>query len=152
MYIIYKLDAWSNNFDTAFTRVNCLFEAVKLTKNFDPDKHQYSGYVIGYDSRSYFSWTDGSKGENFIVFAIDNSSFVHFDGRNINILVLRPTEDLDNTTITAEAKYPINFTETGTRLITDTIYCCLIKYLAKQKHLLPFFITNNKPKEFYVTI
>ena len=77
---------------------------------------------------------------------------MHIDGRSINILVIRPAKNLDNTTITAEAKYPINFTETGTRLTTDSIYCCLIKYWAKQKHLLPFFITNNKPKEFYVTI
>ena len=53
---------------------------------------------------------------------------MHIDGRNINILVIKPAQILDNTTITAEAKYPINFTETGTRLTTDSIYCCLIKY------------------------
>ena len=53
---------------------------------------------------------------------------MHIDGRSINILVIRPAQNLDNTAITAEAKYPINFTETGTRLTTDSIYCCLIKY------------------------
>ena len=31
-------------------------------------------------------------------------------------------------------------------LIAFSIYCCLIKYQAKQKHLLPFQFTNNKLK------
>ena len=29
-------------------------------------------------------------------------------------------------------------------LIAVSIYCYLIKYKAKQKHLLPFYVTNNK--------
>ena len=32
-------------------------------------------------------------------------------------------------------------------LIAVSIYCNLIKYKAKQKHLLPFCITNNELKE-----
>ena len=32
-------------------------------------------------------------------------------------------------------------------LIAVSIYCYLIKYRAKQKHLLPFHFTNNKLKE-----
>ena len=32
-------------------------------------------------------------------------------------------------------------------LIAVSIYCYLIKYKAKQKHLLPFYITNNDLKE-----
>ena len=32
-------------------------------------------------------------------------------------------------------------------LIAVSIYCYLIKYQAKQKHLLPFHFTNNKLKE-----
>ena len=32
-------------------------------------------------------------------------------------------------------------------LIAVSIYCCLIKYLAKQEHLLPFHNTNNELKE-----
>ena len=31
-------------------------------------------------------------------------------------------------------------------LIAVSIYCYLIKYKAKQKHLLPYYITNNKLK------
>ena len=29
-----------------------------------------------------------------------------------------------------------------------SIYCYLIKYKGKQKHILPFFVTNNKLKKF----
>ena len=32
-------------------------------------------------------------------------------------------------------------------LLIIIIYCYLIKYKRKQKHLLPFYITNNKLKE-----
>ena len=32
-------------------------------------------------------------------------------------------------------------------LITVSIYCYLIKYQAKQKHLLPFHHTNNELRE-----
>ena len=31
-------------------------------------------------------------------------------------------------------------------LIAVSIYCYLIKYKAKQKHLLPLYVTNNKLK------
>ena len=57
----------------------------------------------------------GSKGGNVIIFEVDNSSSVHIDGRNIYSLILGegPTQDLDDATITVEAKYSINFTESG---------------------------------------
>ena len=46
------------------------------------------------------------------------SSSVHVDGRNMNILVLAegPTHGLENATITAAAKYPINFTKSGKKM------------------------------------
>ena len=37
-----------------------LFGSVKLTKNADRDKYKYSGYGIGFDSRSEISFIDGS--------------------------------------------------------------------------------------------
>ena len=37
-------------------------------------------------------------------------------------------------------------------LIAVSIYCYLIKYKAKQKHLLPFYITNNELKKSFVLI
>ena len=36
---------------------------------------------------------------------------------------------------------------TITVMTAVNIYCYLIKYKAKQKHLLPFYVTNNELKE-----
>ena len=85
--------------------------AIKLTKNADLDKFKYSSNGVGFDSRSQFLWTDGSVEKNVIIFGVDNSSSVHVDHRNKNIVVLGegPTQGLDNATIKAEAKYPTNF-------------------------------------------
>ena len=40
---------------------------VKLNRNADPDKHSYSGYGIGFDTRGYHSLLDGSVGKNVII-------------------------------------------------------------------------------------
>ena len=63
LFIVYELDRWSRDLKTDFTLKECLFGAVKLTKNDDPDKYKYSGYDIGFDSRSQFLLTDGSMGK-----------------------------------------------------------------------------------------
>ena len=49
---------------------------------------------------------------------------MHVDNknRNISVLVEGPTQRLDNTTITAEAKYPINFTKSGRRFALSLYY------------------------------
>ena len=62
------------NANTHFTLDNCLFRSVKLAKNADPDKYKYSGYGIGFDSRSKFSLPDDSMGKNVAVFEFDMSS------------------------------------------------------------------------------
>ena len=51
LYISYKLYTWSRNVNTDFTLSNCLSGAVKLTKNNNADKYEYSGYGIGFDAR-----------------------------------------------------------------------------------------------------
>ena len=49
LYIVYELNIWSQDLNAEFTLKNCLFGAVKLTKNANPNKHSYSGYGIGFD-------------------------------------------------------------------------------------------------------
>ena len=46
-----------------------------------------------------------------IIFGADISSSAHIDNKNKDILILGkgPTQRLDNTTLTAEAKYSITF-------------------------------------------
>ena len=48
-----------------------LFGSAKLTMNVDPDKHKYSGYCIGFDSRPEFLLPDGSMRRNVIIFGAD---------------------------------------------------------------------------------
>ena len=54
-------------------------------------------------------------GKYVIIFGVDNSSSVHIDGRNRNILVLGevPTQGLEEATRMAKSKHRINFTESG---------------------------------------
>ena len=52
IYIVYNLKLNLNNFDP--TLENCLFEAVKLTKNSDINKYEYSSYGIGFDAKGTF--------------------------------------------------------------------------------------------------
>ena len=86
---------------------------VKLTKNADPDKYKYSGYGIGFDSRSFSSLPDNTIGKNVIIVGADMSSSVHINTKGKDSLVLREgkAQGLDDTTFTAEVKYSINFTQ-----------------------------------------
>ena len=103
---------------------NCLFGSVKLTKNADLDKYKYSSYGIGFDSRSEILFTDGSFGKNVTIFGADISSSVYIDNKNKDILILgeKPTQGLDDTTLTAEGKYPIIFTQSGKRFVLSLHY------------------------------
>ena len=54
IYIVYRLSPVVIN-TSSVTPENCLFGAVKLTKNDDIDKYKYSGYGTGFDSRGTFN-------------------------------------------------------------------------------------------------
>ena len=51
--------------------------------------------------------------KNVIIFGADMSSSVHIDNKNKDVLSLGegPTQGLDHTTLTAEAKYPTDVTQ-----------------------------------------
>ena len=61
IYIFYELGA-SSSFNDDPTLKNSLFGVVRLTKNADFDKYHYSGYGIGFDRRSRFSFSGGEFG------------------------------------------------------------------------------------------
>ena len=62
--------------------------------------------------------------KNIIIFGADMSSSVHIDNKNKDILILGegPAQELDDTTLTAEAKYPINFTQRRKRFVLSLHY------------------------------
>ena len=124
IYISYTLGPQLRNLNTDFTLGNYLFGSVKQTENADLDKYNYSGYGIGFDSRSEFLFIDGSYGKNFIMFGADMSSSVHVDNKRKDILILGEgaIQGLHDTTLTAEAKYPINFTQSERRFLLSLHY------------------------------
>ena len=111
LYISYTLGLQLRNLNTDFTLCNCLFGSVNLTKNADLDKYKNSEYGIGFDSGSEFSLSDDSIGKNINIFGADKSWSVHVNNKRKDILILHegPTQALDDTTLTAEAKYSINY-------------------------------------------
>ena len=98
IYIVYKLAA-SSSHDSDPTIKNCLFDAVTLTKNADTEKYKYSGYGIGFDRRSGFSFPSGGFGQNVLIFGADMSTPIHVDNKKKYILVLGtgPTQGLEST-------------------------------------------------------
>ena len=84
IYIAYELGAsTSKNSDP--TLKHCLFFAVTLTKNADINKNGYSGYGIGFDRRSSFSFPGGGFGQNVLIFGVDMSSSAHIDTKEKDI-------------------------------------------------------------------
>ena len=132
IYSFYLLNPWLKNLSTYFTLTNCSFGSVKLTKNANPDKYKYSGYGIGFDSCSDFSFTDKSMWKNVTIFGADLRSSVRIDNKNKYILILGEgltRQGLDDTILTAEAKYSIDFTQPRKRLALNLHYNTSNSYL-----------------------
>ena len=129
IYIVYKLGASSSHHND-LTLKNCSFGAVTLTKNIDIDKYGYSGYGIGFDRRSSFSFPGTGFGQNVLIFGVDMSSSSHIDNQKKYILVLGkgPTQGLEYT-LTAEKMYSINFTVTKKKLCLTLHYNGVNSYL-----------------------
>ena len=81
-------------------------------------KYQYSGYGIGFDGKSSFSFRRRGFGQNVIIFGADMTSSVHVDNKKkghfnswkrSNSRIRTYT---DCKRLTAEKVYSINFTVT----------------------------------------
>ena len=129
IYIVYELGASSSNVNDP-TIKNCLFGGVTLTKNADIEKYKYSGYGIGFDRRSSFSFPSSGFGQNVLIFGADMSTSIHIDNKEKDILVLGrgPTQGLEST-LTAEKMYSINFT------ITKKKFCLSLHYNGGNSYL-----------------
>ena len=91
LYISYILNPWLRVLKTDFTMSNWLFGYVKLSKSADLDQRKYSGYGIGFDSCSVFSFTHGVVGKNVNIFG--------------------------SLTLTVGASYHISFTQSSKRFV-----------------------------------
>ena len=149
IYIVYEI---TDNFNISSypTLENCLFGAVKLTKNADIDKYGYSGYGIGFDRHGSFSFPGTGLGRNVIIFGVDMSSSTKIDNRKKDILILGKgrTQDLEHT-LSAEKVYSINFTEKNKKFCFSLHYnkensylfvngTKIIKFKSKDPEILPY--------------
>ena len=83
-----------------------------MTKNADIGKYGYSGYGIGFDRKTVFSFPGGvGFGQNVIIFGVDMNFSARIDNKKKGILILgkRPTQGLEHI-LTTEKTYSINFT------------------------------------------
>ena len=129
IYIVYELGAsGSNNSDP--TMKSCLFGAATLTKNTDIDRYGHSGYGIGLNRRSAFSFLVGGFGQNVLIFGVDMSSSAHIDNKKKDILVFQKglTQGLEHT-LTTEKMYSINFT------VTKKKFCLSLHYNGAKSYL-----------------
>ena len=117
-----------------------MFGAVTLTKNADIEKYGYSGFGIGFDRRSSFSFPGGGFGQNVLIFGVDMSFSAHIDNKKKDILVLGkgPTQGLEHT-LTAEKMYSINFTEKNKK------FCLSLHYNGANSYL---FVNGTKIYKF----
>ena len=92
VYIVYELLLYylcvSGSNDNEPTLKHCLFGAVTLTKNADIDKYGYSGYGIGFDTRSSFSFPGCEFDQNVLIFGVEMGFSAHTDYKKKDILGL----------------------------------------------------------------
>ena len=80
IYIVYEISAITrNSYDPKL--INGLFGAVTLVKNSDINKFGYTGYGIGFDRGTTFSFPSGEFRHNVLVFGVDMSGSTHIDNK-----------------------------------------------------------------------
>ena len=107
IYIVCSLDPISNTRNIDFTTQNCLFGAVKLTKDVNTSNYQYKVYGMCFDEGNEFSIGNTVKGGNVIIFGCDVSFSRHSTNKTNNIYVLGKDfiQGINGTTIYAEKIY-----------------------------------------------
>ena len=99
------------------------FGAMQITKNTDTSKYNYKGYGICFDEGGQFGHTITEGGfahttnaRNALIFGADMSFSTHASNKANNI------QGINGTTIYAEKKFYINFTNPGKKIILSLYY------------------------------
>ena len=95
MYVVYKLNPISSTRNTDYTIQNALFGAMKITKNTDSSKNNYTGYGLYFHEGGEFdhpvrqgNFDRTTNAKNVIIFGVDMSSSIHAKNRANNIYVM----------------------------------------------------------------
>ena len=127
IYVVYKLDPVSSTRNTDYTIQNVLFGAIKITKNADYSKNNYTGYGLCFDEGGEFSHTvrqgnfdRTTDARNVIIFGVDMSSSIYATNRANNIYVMGKEfiQGINDTTIYAGKLFHNNFTELGEKFVS----------------------------------
>ena len=126
IYGVYKLDPISSTRNTDYTIQNALFGAMKITKNTNSSKNNYTGYGLSSDEGNEFGHTvkqgnfnRTTNAINVIIFGVDTSFSIQATNRANNIYVMGKgfTQGINDTTIYAEKLFHNNFTELGVKFV-----------------------------------
>ena len=138
IYVVYKLDPISSTRNTDYTIQNALFAPMKITKNTNCSKNNYTGYGLCFDEGGEFSHTvkqgnfnHTTSAKNVIIFGVDTSSSIHATNTANNIYVMGKDfiQGINNTTICAEKKFHNHFTEFGLKFVLSFIMVTIVIYL-----------------------
>ena len=131
IYIVYELNTISSTRNTDFPAQNCLFGAVKITKDTNTSHNQYFGYRICFDEGSNFSFGNIVNSKYIIIFGADMSFSSHATNKANNIYVLGKDfiQGINGTTIYAEKIYKHNFTEPNKKFVLSLYYNGYNSYL-----------------------
>ena len=122
IYVVYKLNPISSTRNTDYTIQNALFGAMKITKNIDSSKNNYTGYGLCFDKGGEFGHTvkqgnfnRTTNAKNVRIFGVDMSSSLHATNRANRIYVMGKYffQGINDTIIYVEKLFHNNFTEFG---------------------------------------
>ena len=154
IYVVYKLDPISSTRNTDYTIQNALSGAMKITKNTDSSKNNYTGYGLCFDEGGEFGHTvkqgnfdRTTNAKNVIIFGVDMSSSIHTTNRANNNYVMGKDfiQGINDTTIYAEKLFHNNFTEFGVKFVLSLHYNGDNSYLfANGRQELKFKAKNDQ--------
>ena len=154
IYIVYKLDPISSTRNTDYTIQNALFGAMKITKNADYSKNNYTGYGLCFDEGGEFGHTvkqgnfnRTTNARNAIIFGVDRSSSNYGTNKKNNIYVMGKefVQGINDTTIYAEKLFHNNLTDLGVKFVLSLHYNGDNSYLfANGRQELKFKAKDNQ--------
>ena len=131
IYIVYRLNPISSARNSDYTIQNALVGAMKITKNTDSSKNNYTAYGLCFDEGGEFGHTvkqsnfnRSTSAKNVIIFGVDTSSSIHATNRANKIYVMGKDfiQGINDITIYAEKLFHNNFTEFGLKFVLSLHY------------------------------
>ena len=131
IYIVYRLNPISSTRNTDYTIQNALFGAMKITKNTDYSKNNYTGYGLCFDEEGTFTHTikegnfdQTTAARSVIIFGLDMNFSVHATNRANNVYVMGEAlvQGINDSTIYAEKNFYRNFTDPDNKFVLSLHY------------------------------